>query len=103
MYVLENFKALSNDLRLSFLKWLRDPEKYFPEREKLPFDAKFEGSVCVSDIQKKAGISQSTVSHYLDILQQAGLLEGRRYGKWTYYRRNEKAIRKLAKYIKNDL
>ena len=56
-------------------------------------------SVCVGAICDKAGISQSTVSHYLDMLQRAGLLESRRYGKWTYYRRNEENIRKLADYI----
>jgi ArsR family transcriptional regulator len=33
------------------------------------------------------------------MLQRAGLLESRRYGKWTYYRRNEENIRKLADYI----
>jgi DNA-binding transcriptional ArsR family regulator len=37
------------------------------------------------------------------MLQRAGLLESRRYGKWTYYRRNEEMLRRLAVYIREEL
>ena len=37
------------------------------------------------------------------MMQRAGLLESRRFGKWTYYRRNEETIRKLAEYIGKEL
>ena len=30
MSKLDIFKALSNETRLSILKWLKEPEKYFP-------------------------------------------------------------------------
>lgn len=39
----------------------------------------------------------------LDMMQRAGLLESRRYGKWTYNRRNEEAIRELGRYISTEL
>ena len=98
--LLDICRALSNEKRLQILEWLKAPEKYFPPQGiHIPEGDSFDHSVCVGAICDKAGISQSTVSHYLDMLQRAGLLESRRYGKWTYYRRNEENIRKLADYI----
>ena len=100
METVDIFKALANDTRLTILMWLKEPEKYFPPQGiHIPEGDSFDHSVCVGAICDKSGISQSTVSHYLDMLQRAGLLESRRYGKWTYYRRNEENIRKLADYI----
>jgi DNA-binding transcriptional ArsR family regulator len=100
METVDIFKALANDTRLTILMWLKEPEKYFPPQGiHIPEGDSFDHSVCVGAICDKAGISQSTVSHYLDMLQRAGLLESRRYGKWTYYRRNEENIRKLSDYI----
>ncbi|PTI66934.1 ArsR/SmtB family transcription factor, partial [Staphylococcus xylosus] len=54
-------------------------------------------------IQEKANASQSTISQYLTILQNAGLLESIRYGQWTYYRRNEETIKALAEKIKTEI
>ena len=63
----------------------------------------YKGGVCVGDIQEKAKVSQSTVSHYLNMMQKAGLLESVRYGQWTYYRRNEEAISQFAEYFKTEI
>ncbi|ALS24638.1 ArsR family transcriptional regulator [Paenibacillus naphthalenovorans] len=94
------FKALSNETRLQILHWLKEPEKHFPSQE--GGDSKKIG-VCVGHIQEKAGLSQSTVSQYLLMLQRAGLLEATRHGQWTYYRRNERAFQVLAGYIQEQL
>lgn len=104
MNTLDIFKALSNQTRLNILKWLKEPEKYFPPQGlHIPEGDSFDSSVCVGSICEKAGISQSTVSSYLDMLQRAGLLESARFGKWTYYRRNEERIRELAEFIVKEL
>lgn len=63
----------------------------------------FQGGVCVGDIQERAKASQSTVSHYLSMLQKAGLLESVRSGQWTYYRRNEEGIRQLTENLKTEI
>ncbi|MGN0070936.1 MAG: ArsR/SmtB family transcription factor [Atopobiaceae bacterium] len=98
------FKALSNEKRMQILSWLKDPEANFPPQGlHIPEGDSFDRSVCVGSICEKLNASQSTTSHYLDILQRAGLLESRRYGKWTYYRRNEDAIQALAKAVAEDL
>ena len=97
-------KALDNDIRLQMLSWLKDPDHQFPvQAGQLPEGKDFEGGVCVGCICEKAGISQSTASHYLDILLRAGLVEMKRIGKWTYYRRNEDTIRQFADFIRDEL
>lgn len=102
--ILDIFKALSNEKRLEILEWLKDPARYFPPQGlHLPDGSGYLGGVCVGSIQEKAGISQSTVSHYLDILQRAGLLKAQRLGKWTYYSRDEEKIKKFAEIVGKDL
>ena len=104
MNEIDIFKALANETRLNILKWLKDPGKYFPPQEiHIPEGESFANSVCVGSICDQAGVSQSTISNYLDILQRAKLLESKRCGKWTYYRRNEETIQKLAEFIRTEL
>ena len=104
MKPIDIFKALSNETQLNILQWLKEPEKHFPKQAAhLPKEVSYKGSVCVGDIQEKAKTSQSTVSHYLNMIQQAGLLESVRFGKWTYYRRNEETIRTLAEYFRTEI
>lgn len=102
---MEMCKALSNETRVNILIWLKDPEKHFPGKKLhlSPDTADCPGGICVGSIQDKAGISQSTISHYLDMLQRAGLLSTERVGRWTYYRRNEQALQELSRFIGQDL
>ncbi|WP_184545167.1 ArsR/SmtB family transcription factor [Mucilaginibacter sp. FT3.2] len=96
---LEIFKALSNKTRLQILQWLKEPELNFPDQEKYGFD----NGVCVGQIQHKAGLTQSTVSEYLTIIQRAGLVTSTRVGQWTYYKRNEEAFAALSKLVESEL
>lgn len=43
------------------------------------------GSACGCDLEEPLGLAQPTVSHHLKILREAGLVEGRREGRWVYY------------------
>ena len=95
----EIFKALSNQTRVSILQMLKDPDHHFSTQAHIIKDEGFEGGICVSDIRSKTGISQSTTSQYLSVLLQSGLVEMKRIGQWTYYRRNEKTIKLFEKYI----
>jgi DNA-binding transcriptional ArsR family regulator len=100
MELLEVFKALSNETRLQILKWLKNPEQHFP----MPQHGDIrEDGVCVSDIQKKVGLSQSTVSLYLSMLQNAGLIKAKRKGQWTYYKRDEENIQKMIERLSEDV
>lgn len=104
MDILLTAKALANETRLNILKWLREPEKNFPPQgAHLPDPSVIRGGVCVGSIADKAGISQSTISNYLELMKRAGLLESERHGKWTYYRRSEKGINELCELIRKEL
>ena len=77
------------------LEWLKEPEANFPEQE--PYG--YANGICVGQLQAKAGLTQSTVSEYLSILQRAGFVTATRMGQWTYYKRNEEAFKELSKII----
>ena len=96
MTLLTALKVLSNDKRLQILQWLKEPKKNFTSRI---CDIEKDG-VCVGLIEEKSGLSQSTVSQYLMLLQQAGLITMERRGQWTYCKRNEKAIKELINKLK---
>jgi DNA-binding transcriptional ArsR family regulator len=61
-------KALSDEGRVRVLMVLRTRE------------------LCACEIVELLGLSTSTVSRHMSILQRAGLVEARRNGKWVYYR-----------------
>jgi DNA-binding transcriptional ArsR family regulator len=96
---IEVFKALSNKTRLQILNWLKNPEQNFPEQK----DFGYANGICVGQIQQKAGLTQSTVSDYLSMLQKAGLLTVTRIGQWTYYKRNEEAFAALSEMIQSNI
>ncbi|MHA7305250.1 ArsR/SmtB family transcription factor [Arthrobacter sp. TMN-49] len=97
------YKALANATRRQVLRWLKNPGEHFDEREYQRRGLEFSSGVCVSDIGAKTGLAQSVVSSYLQGMQRAGLLESERIGKWTYYRRNEKAIREFVDFVSEEL
>jgi DNA-binding transcriptional ArsR family regulator len=87
-------RALSNPMRLQLLAWLREPERHFPTERAIADPA--EVGVCVSHIQAKVGLAQSTVSAYMAELERAGLVTATRVGKWTHYKRDEERIAELV-------
>lgn len=93
------FKALSNTTRLQMLEWLKDPETNFPGQK----ECGYAHGVCVGQLQAKAGLTQSTVSEYLSMLQRTGLVTATRVGQWTYYKRNEAAFKQLSTLITTTL
>ncbi|WP_226654246.1 ArsR/SmtB family transcription factor [Pseudalkalibacillus hwajinpoensis] len=98
------FKVLANQTRIDMLMWLKNPMDHFEKpTAHLSKNISEKGGVCVGDIQEKANMSQSTVSHYLSMMQKVGLLESERHGKWTYYRRNEEIIQQVATFIQKEL
>ncbi|MDQ1018204.1 ArsR/SmtB family transcription factor [Streptomyces afghaniensis] len=95
--LIEVFKALGNPARLQIMQWLKDPEAHFGAYE--PIADRRAVGVCVTHIQAKAGLAQSTVSSYMSTLERAGLVRPTRVGKWTHYRRDEERLARLARAI----
>jgi DNA-binding transcriptional ArsR family regulator len=87
-------RALSNERRLLILDWLRSPRKHFPPQ--VDGDLIKDG-VCGLLIARKLRISQPTASEHLKILQQAGLIRGKRIKQWTFYKRDEVQIGKIKR------
>ncbi len=59
--------------------------------------------LCGGDIEGRIRLSQPTVSHHMNILSNAGLVEVTKEGQWRWYRRNEKALREVVKTLKGKL
>jgi len=61
-------KALADETRVRLLAALQD------------------GELCVCQLIELIGLAPSTVSKHLSILRSARLIEGRKNGRWMYYR-----------------
>src|SRR5438105_15853966 len=62
------FKALGDDTRLRIVALLSH------------------GELCVCHVQEALGLTQPNASRQLGILKNAGVVESRREGTWTYYK-----------------
>jgi ArsR family transcriptional regulator len=72
------FSALADKTRLRLLNLMRD------------------GEVCVCFFAGSIGTNNPKISRHLSYLKRAGLVEGRRDGKWMHYRINEPTDEKAA-------
>ena len=59
--------------------------------------------LCASDIEQRIPLSQPTISHHMSILKKAGLVEAEKLGQWMWYRRNDRALRRFAKILRQSL
>lgn len=91
--------AMNNPIRRQILIWLKDRSNFPPA---LPEHADLDG-VCVAYIQAKAELSQSTISSYMGLLKDAGLVVSARHGQWTFYRRDETAIAATMKQLADEM
>ena len=79
------FKALSDENRIRILKMLRSGEK------------------CACKLLEELNISQPTLSHHMKILCDAGIVNGRKDGKWTHYSMCCEGVRKVRALMKDLL
>jgi DNA-binding transcriptional ArsR family regulator len=94
------FKALASDRRLQILHWLKDPPAHFaPQKD----GDLLKDGVCGLLIAEKLGLAQATLSEHMRILTQAGLVKSRRIKQWTFYSRDEAAIREVKARIEGGV
>jgi len=96
----ELFTALASAKRLQILYWLKDPPEHFPPQR--DGDLVRDG-VCVLFIAEKLGVAQPTATTHLQALARAGLVTSKRVGQWTFYKRDESAIRDVKRRIRDEL
>jgi ArsR family transcriptional regulator len=78
-------KALADDTRLRIISQV------------------IKGEMCVCEIEKCLGLTQSNASRHLNILKKAGILDSYKNAQWTYYKMSEEFIdnnKELYDYIK---
>ncbi|MEM8553581.1 MAG: metalloregulator ArsR/SmtB family transcription factor [Pseudomonadota bacterium] len=93
------FTALNHPARRQILAWLKDRRNFPPA---LPEHKGLEG-VCVGYIQEKADLPQSTISTHMALLRKAGFVIAERHGQWTFYRRDEEALRHFLTLLGTEL
>jgi DNA-binding transcriptional ArsR family regulator len=59
--------------------------------------------LCAGDIEERVQLSQPTISHHMAILTKAGLVQAVKQGQWRWYKRNDKALRRLVKSLRAQL
>jgi DNA-binding transcriptional ArsR family regulator len=100
METLGIFQALANVRRLQILEWLKDPKANF--RPQIDGDLVADG-VCAVLIAEKLGISQPTLSEHMRVLCQAKLVQAKKIKQWTFYKRDERLIKKFTKFMASGL
>jgi len=96
----EVFRAFASPKRLQILGWLRDPVAHFPPQRDGDL---VEDGVCVVFIADKLGVTQPTATTHLQALARAGLVTSKRVGQWTFYKRDEAAIRAFKRQLGDEL
>jgi len=89
-------QALSNERRVQILEWLKRPIQHFPPQ--VDGDLIKDG-VCGLLIARKLRVSQPAVTEHLKILSETGFLTSKRMKKWTFYKRDEQAIKQIKRQI----
>ena len=55
---------------------------------------------CVCDLETDLKLTQPTVTHHIQALREAGLIETKKLGRWLYCQRNEAALDQLAAWLR---
>lgn len=77
-------KALGDPIRLTLVDVLR----------------KHAGKVCVCELVPLFDVSQSTLSHHLKKLRDAGIVDSERRGLWAYYYVNREELDELSEWLR---
>ena len=75
------FRIFADESRLQILDLLKEEE------------------LCAGDLLKSMSIVQSTLSHHMKVLAEAGIVKQRKQGKWTYYSINKEMLAVLCSCI----
>lgn len=74
-------KAMSDENRLRILELLKEKDKN------------------ASELLEKMDFGQSTLSHHMQILLNAGVVNARKNGKWTFYSLNKDTLSEIAAWL----
>ncbi len=99
MDVVNISKALGNETRYKIITALRN-HQIITCCNRISYN---ENGVSVLDVMKVTGLSQSTVSQHMAVLEKAGLVYKEKRDTWSCYFLNEITIQKYIKQLNVDL
>ena len=78
--MLEQLKKINSAQFVGIMESLSDPIRINI------LELMMNGEICVCDIVKVTGLSQSKISYHIKILKDSGLISDRQEGRWVYYK-----------------
>ncbi|MDC3072752.1 metalloregulator ArsR/SmtB family transcription factor [Prochlorococcus sp. AH-716-O10] len=95
MILLEQLKKIDNDQFIGIMESLSDPIRINI------IELMMGGEICVCDIVKVTGLSQSKISYHIKILKDSGLISDRQEGRWVYYKLDLEVLSDIKNWIGN--
>ena len=93
--MLEQLKKINSAQFVGIMESLSDPIRINI------LELMMNGEICVCDIVKVTGLSQSKISYHIKILKDSGLISDRQEGRWVYYKLDLEVLSDIKNWIGN--
>ena len=95
MILLEQLKKINSKQFIGIMESLSDPIRINI------LELMMGGEICVCDIVKVTGLSQSKISYHIKILKDSGLISDRQEGRWVYYKLDFEVLTDVKNWMAN--
>ena len=93
--MLEQLKKINSAQFVGIMESLSDPIRINI------LELMMNGEICVCDIVKVTGLSQSKISYHIKILKDSGLISDRQEGRWVYYKLDLEVLSDIQNWMSN--
>ena len=93
--MLEQLKKINSAQFVGIMESLSDPIRINI------LELMMNGEICVCDIVKVTGLSQSKISYHIKILKDSGLISDRQEGRWVYYKLDLEVLSDIQNWMGN--
>ncbi len=93
--MLEQLKKINSEQFVGIMESLSDPIRINI------LELMMNGEICVCDIVKVTGLSQSKISYHIKILKDSGLVSDRQEGRWVYYKLDLEVLSDIQNWMSN--
>ena len=93
--MLEQLKKINSEQFVGIMESLSDPIRINI------LELMMNGEICVCDIVKVTGLSQSKISYHIKILKDSGLISDRKEGRWVYYKLDLEVLSDIQNWMGN--
>ena len=93
--MLEQLKKINSAQFVGIMESLSDPIRINI------LELMMNGEICVCDIVKVTGLSQSKISYHIKILKDSGLISDRQEGRWVYYKLDLEVLSDIQNWMAN--